>query len=227
MIKGFQELKDRLTDHADEADAKAMQSYMKDHFKFYGIKSPLRKELQKSFIKEWCTMEPNEVKSLILLMWDQDEREWQYIAMDTLKRYLPKMNETFLPFIEDLIRHKSWWDTVDFLASTCMGKLLQRFPDRREQWIEKWIESQYLWLERTAIIHQLKYGSQTDAALLEALIEIKKEDQQFFIQKAIGWSLRQYSKYNPLAVKEILSNHPELSGLAVREASKYLSSAGR
>jgi len=216
------ELEKLLTNLADVDNATAMASYMKGHFVFYGIKSPLRKELQKAFVKEWVKLDSIEMKSLINVMWCKDEREWQYIAMDTMKLYLSKMDDSYIPFVEDLICRKSWWDSVDFLASTCIGKLLKQSPELRDEYIEKWINSGQLWLERTAIIHQLKYGHQTDAALLEALIDMKKEDSQFFIQKAIGWSLRQYSKYNPLAVKEILSNHPELSGLAVREASKYI-----
>lgn len=216
------DLEKLLVSCADEGNAVAMKAYMKDHFEYYGIKSPLRKELQKTFVKEWVKLDSDQFKSLINTLWEKQQREWQYIAMDTLKGYLPKMDESYIDFVEDLICRKSWWDSVDFLASTCIGKLVERSPKLRDEYIEKWINSKQLWLERTAIIHQLKYGQQTDAALLEALIEIKKEDHRFFIQKAIGWSLRQYSKYNQIAVMEILSNHTELSGLAIREARKYI-----
>lgn len=226
MDERTQELELLLHRCRDESNAQAMSSYMKDHFVFYGIKSPLRKELQKQFVKEWARLESHDFMSLVASMWEKDEREWQYIAMDCIKSYLTKLDESHIPFIESFISKKSWWDSVDFLASTCIGRLLARYPEIRDDYVERWINSGDLWLERTAIIHQLKYGQQTDAALLEALIEIKKEDHQFFIQKAIGWSLRQYSKFNSIAVKEILLNHPELSGLAVREATKYINKMG-
>lgn len=112
--------------------------------------------------------------------------------------------------------------TIDFLSSDIAGYLLQIFESEAEAIIYKWIYSNHLWLERSAILHQLKYKHKIDGKLLEQLISIKKDDGEFLIQKAIGWSLRQYSKFDPMEVKAILGRHPKLSHLVKREATKYL-----
>jgi len=71
------------------------------------------------------------------------------------------------------------------------------------------------------LIHQLKYKQQTDLHLLQYYIRTFKSNKEFFIQKAIGWSLREVSKWNPEWVKKVVSEE-NLLGLARREAMKYV-----
>lgn len=202
--------------------ALAMKAYMKGKFDFYGLKSAERREIQKPFVKSWQELNSRDFKMFILQCWSEDYRDWQYIAIDAMRKYLKKMDASYLNFTINLIEKKSWWDTVDLLASNIIGPLLSRYPEGKDARISEWITSGHMWVERTAIIHQLKYKNDTDAALLSALIEIKKDDKAFFIQKSIGWSLRQLSRHKPGEVLNILEQHPELSTLAQREARKYL-----
>ena len=123
--------------------------------------------------------------------------------------------------LEWLIRNKSWWDTVDLIASNYLGKYIRLFPDQGNELIEDWRQSGHLWLQRSCLIFQLKYGKGTDRELLTNLIKEFVGQKEFFIQKAIGWSLRQLSKTDPESVKRILKEIP-LKGVALREASKYL-----
>ena len=124
--------------------------------------------------------------------------------------------------LEDLITTKSWWDSVDGIAPNLVGYILSKDKSLQYKWAEKWIESDNFWLRRSAIIHQLRYKEKVDEELLFALVESQIGDEEFFINKACGWALRQFGKYNPAAVKEFIDLHPNLAGLTVREASKYL-----
>ena len=202
-------------------NAISMQKYMKDQFIFFGIQSPLRKELERPFLKKDELPEFRGLKAIIRELWQKEEREYQYFAIELLKKFKRKFNEPFLGLYEQMITQKSWWDTVDLIASTLVGELLQRFPEMASSKTNLWIRPDNIWLQRTAILFQLKYKDQTDFELLKALIQQTAHSQEFFIQKAIGWALREYSKHDPKAVKNFLDTQT-LAKLSVREVSKYL-----
>lgn len=202
--------------------ASGMSAYMKDQFPFLGIKAPKRKELFRHVAPELRKCEQDDLVELCLQLWDLEEREFQYTALDILKWKYKKPKEADLDWIQYLITEKSWWDTVDLLASHCFGLYLMSFPDKRAAISDSWIKSDNLWLQRSTLLFQLKYKKQTDQELLFQNILSLNSNRDFFIQKAIGWSLREYSKSNPVAVKKFLNKHPEINQLALREASKYL-----
>jgi 3-methyladenine DNA glycosylase AlkD len=120
-----------------------------------------------------------------------------------------------------MITNKSWWDTVDFIATKLVGTYLVLYPCERKNYVNKWINSGNIWLQRTAILFQLKYKEQTDFELLTYIIRQLNHTDEFFINKAIGWALREYSKTNPVKVKEFIDS-VQLSNLSIKEGSKYL-----
>jgi len=120
-----------------------------------------------------------------------------------------------------MICQKSWWDTVDLIATNLVGKLFQKFPELILYYITKWATSENLWLQRTTLLFQIKYKDKTDAALLFKLIESFAGHPDFFIRKAIGWALREYSRTDPQLVAEFVKNH-QLSSLSTKEAVKLL-----
>ena len=131
-----------------------MAAYMKNHFKFLGIQSPLRKELSKDFLKSKFS-EEHAIKNIIKVLWDQDEREFQYLAIELMDRKKKYWTEEWIGLIEELIITKSWWDSVDGLAAKITGTYFLKFPHRKEARINSWIDSDNMWLNRSAIIFQL------------------------------------------------------------------------
>ena len=127
---------------------------------------------------------------------------------------------------QKLITTESWWDTVDGLAANQVGGVIARFPKIRDEHIGRWWQQENFWLRRTTLLFQLRYKDKTDEDLLFALIGENLTDKEFFIQKAIGWSLREYSKSNPTAVQQFVAT-TELSPLAHREALKWMKNKGR
>lgn len=79
-----------------------------------------------------------------------------------------------------------------------------------------------LWLQRSAILFQLKYKEKTNETLLYRYIRQNTDSKEFFIQKAVGWALREYSKTNPESVKHFIEEN-RLPKLSIREGSKYQS----
>ncbi len=211
-----------LRQNSNAEQAISMSKYMRDQFQFYGIKSPLRKELVKE-IKAVVKPKPTvEYQEFIRLLWNDPHRECQYIATDIMGTIAKKMDVQWIDFLEQLILTKSWWDTVDFLAPNLMGSIFSRNLPLGNRYTDRWITSDNFWLQRSALIYQLRYKDKVDFDRLTRYILRRKGSQEFFVQKAAGWALRNYSKVNPEAVAEFIYDHPDLARLTIREGSKYL-----
>jgi 3-methyladenine DNA glycosylase AlkD len=207
----------------DEKNAVPMKRYMRDQFEYYGIKSPLRRELLRQFLKENDKPSGEGFKQIVKKLWENDHREMQYVAMDIMEKVVRKMDDSFLPFLEKLILQKSWWDTVDWIAPNGFGRVFQKYPHHIKPTTKRWIQSDNIWLQRSAIIFQLKYGEKTDYQLMFDYILYRAESNEFFVKKGSGWALRQYSKYNARAVIEFIKNHEDiLSNLTKKEGLKWL-----
>jgi len=207
-------------DNSDQRNAKPMASYMKNKFPYLGIPKPKRKELEKSFIKQW--KKKREIYwEFVNQCWELPEREFQYLGVDYLLALKKNMVYTDIKKIEKLIVDKSWWDTVDMLAAGIIGELCTRYPYLIEEYIMKWSADENIWLKRTALLFQLKYKDKTDMEVLEKVIIENKDTKEFFINKAIGWILREFSKTNREWVRDFIAAN-NLHPLSVREGSKYL-----
>ncbi len=217
----LQDIRAAFSEAASPANGAPMQAYMKDIAPFFGIKSPVRKVAEREIFALTKALAFEEVVETIQLLYREPERELHYLAMDWLhlrrKRWMPETGA----LIEELITTASWWDTVDFLATRCLGEWVRRFPQEGAEAVKRFIHSGNLWLERSAILHQLNYGKDTNTALLTETILPHIDSKEFFHRKAIGWALRQYARTDAEWVREFVSAHP-LSGLSRREALKHL-----
>lgn len=211
---------DIFKENRNEENSVYMKKYMKDKFEFLGIKSSKRKELQKEFFKDIDKKSPID-KTLVNNLWSKNYREYQYLAIDYLIKKKKKLEKEDILFVKELITNKSWWDSVDLIASHLLGEICKLYPEIVDEYIIDWSKDENLWIKRSTILYQLKYKENVDTNILECVIRNNKEDNDFFIRKAIGWMLREYSKTNKEWVKVFISEN-ELSKLSIKEASKYL-----
>ena len=154
--------------------------------------------------------------------WACKEREMQYCGVELFDRFLRKNDAVLLKLLEYMVITKSWWDTVDAVASWLIGTTFGRHPELIAPNTRRWMDSGNLWLQRSCLLFQIKYRKETDADLLFRFIDELSQHRSFWIRKAIGWSLREYSKSDPFAVREYVDSHPGLSGLSRREALKVI-----
>jgi 3-methyladenine DNA glycosylase AlkD len=215
-------LKTLFEQHANPAQAAPMKKYMRDQFEYLGIKTPERVALQKDFYAKHGLPDFADLDTILRELWSLPQREFQYTAVGLLSRCEMQIPAKFVTTIEYLIVTKSWWDTVDSIAGDTTGVHFKRFPDVREKYLAKWRASDNFWLRRTAILFQLNYKQETDFDLLCDLIRENFGSKEFFINKAIGWALRQYARTNPKAVKKFVTATKELHPLSRREAMKHL-----
>lgn len=221
----FDSLVNAFQAHKSGKRASQMKAYMKGQFEYFGLPSPLRKDLQRSVFENYRSeIKDLNIKDFTLLCWGHPCRELQYAALDLMRKKKKELaDESDIPFLEDLVQDKSWWDTVDFLASFHLGNVIVQHLEIRADYLNRWINSPNMWLRRTAILAQLKFKEKTDFDLLTACIIKTAGEKEFFIRKAAGWALREYSKTNPAAVVAFVSENLDiLSGLTNREALKWL-----
>jgi len=203
-------LRDSLVEVADSSQAPSMAAYMKDRYEYLGVKSPHRKLAAKVTLKASRTASPSEVVEFACACWAQPEREFQYVATDVLYLNVRRFRASGLREVEQLIVTKSWWDTVDSLAAKTVGGLVAEHPELVAT-MDNWIDSDNMWLARTAILHQLKYKEKVDADRLFRYSLSRADDKEFFIRKAIGWALRQHAKVDPDAVYAFVEQHADLT----------------
>ena len=223
ILQLVQQLELEFEKNRNEFEAEGMSRYMKNRFTYFGIKKPKRAVIQ----KQWFSIIPKDFtqenkRELVLELWQKEEREFHYVAMDFIAKWKDKeLISEDSEFIEFLLTNHSWWDSVDALASNYLGRYLRVFPKQREMVIKSWRKSENRWLRRSCLIFQLRYKSQTNFELLKSLILEFKHEKEFFIQKAIGWSLREYAKTNPVSVRNFVEESG-IQGLAKREALKHI-----
>lgn len=205
------------TEYADK-----MSAYMRGNFDYFGLRADERKAVQKEFFPQMNTeIEVEKRWDNVRELWEKPKRECLYFALDWVNNFKPKtLRIDDIDEIHFLRTNQSWWDSVDSIASNILGEYNKQFSGNQSVWINEWRESDDFWLRRSCIIFQLKYKNETDFELLKSLVKENKFDKEFFIQKAIGWSLRQYAKYQPDLVKEFVEKE-NLQGLAKREALKH------
>lgn len=205
----------------NEDKAIPMEAYMKNLFPFLGIKSPERKEIVKEYFSVYQLPNDEEFFNEVWAIYHLPEREYQYAAIMLLSKKIKTLQIKDLPFIEKLIVEKSWWDSVDSIAPTIVGSIVKTNRLEGEEIMKQWSRSEKMWLNRSAILHQLKYKADTNEELLKEIIENHINSKEFFIQKSIGWMLREYAKTNPKFVKNYVSTI-DLKPLSKREALKNL-----
>ncbi|MEU8657596.1 DNA alkylation repair protein [Actinoplanes philippinensis] len=206
----------------DPERAAGMAAYMRDRFPFFGLASGVRRARARAALAGLPQPAEADLREVALACWARDEREFQQFACDYLTAHIRVAGPALLDTVTDLITRKSWWDTVDPLATHVVADLVRRHPALTAR-MDEWSEAADLWQIRTAILYQLHYREATDTARLFGYCARQASHRDFFVRKAIGWALRQHARTDPGAVRAFLTAHADaLSPLSLREAAKHL-----
>jgi len=216
------ELEKAFYENSNTENAVAMSKYMKNNFKFFGIKTVERRQILKKLWKENQQIVSLKAREIALELFQKQQREFHYCAIEILIQELSqKYIKEDIQLIEKLIITNSWWDSVDFLAKYLLGNYLLQFSEETDSVILKFSNTENMWLNRSAILFQLGYKEKTNFEVLKSVCEKHKTSTEFFVQKAIGWALREYAKTNPEAVKDFVSI-VNLKKLSEKEALKNM-----
>ena len=207
--------------NGDQLIAKGAKAYLLNQFEFYGIKTPLRRQICKAFYKTHPIKDHTELSKLIKECFNEPQRELHYFAIELLGHHKKIWSIKTIPLIEWMITHQSWWDSVDSTNTHVISKFFLLHPEHIEAYTSKWNQSSNKWLIRMSILFQLTYKTKTDTNLLSKYIENSQLHEDFFVRKAIGWALRAYAYTNKKWVIQFVKAHPLLNNLSKKEALKH------
>ncbi len=207
--------------HADPEKASEQKAYLQNKFDCYGLLTQQRRNIQKPFLVREFLPPKDQLKPIVKQLLEKPQREYHYFAQELTLKYVKHMNAKDIQLFEYMICHKSWWDTVDFIATKLVGHYFKVFSGEKNKYISKWLSTDHMWLHRTALIFQLKYKEDIDTVLLSQVINAMLGSKAFFINKAIGWVLREYSRTNPDWVVDFVDN-TNLNPLSKREALRLI-----
>ena len=199
----------------------AMAKYMLNQFPFAGLKTPERKLQSRPLLLASRGWSVPTVIQTVNDLYARDEREYQYLAIDLARKHVRQYELADLVALSPLVMRKSWWDSVDAWRPL-FGDYVRLYQQTMADVFGIFAEHDNFWMRRVAITLQLASKDATDTTLLTRAIEYDIDTDEFFIQKAVGWALRQYSKTDSAWVRQFMIDHSQLSTLAVREGSKYL-----
>ena len=216
------ELENAFAANENPENAFAMAKYMKNNFSFFGIKTEERRRIFKEIWKENKLEITANARAIAFDLYSKQEREFHYCAIEILiKECKGNYKKEDIKWIERLISNNSWWDSVDTIAKNILGQYLLEFPLETKKVIERFSNTTNMWLNRSAILFQLGYKEKTNSDFLFSECLKQADSKEFFIQKAIGWALREYAKSNPEAVKEFVKTS-DLKPLSTKEALKNM-----
>jgi 3-methyladenine DNA glycosylase AlkD len=213
---------------ADPVNAVPMAAYMKTDMPFYGIPKPLRVPIYRTLKKEYAPETQKEYESCVLALWNLPHREEKYAAIEYAMFFDKFITYKSLPLYERMVREGQWWDFVDPIAIALVGIALKKDRAKVEPKMRKWIGDPDMWIRRTAILSQNRHKAETNEQMLFEHCLDRAHEKEFFIRKAIGWALREYSYAAPKAVRKFIEkNKNTLSPLSVKEGAKQLDRVGK
>jgi 3-methyladenine DNA glycosylase AlkD len=213
----------------DAERAAGARAYMRGKFDYLGIATPERRAVVAALIRGFKPATPDELREAATGLWAMHEREYQYVAADLLIKYQAALSLDDLPWLLELARKKSWWDTVDCIVKV-VGKIVQRAIKEGDgakaiRAMDCAVKHGDLWVRRIAMLHQLGWRADCDTERLFRYAGLLAAEKEFFIRKAIGWALRDYAWHDWRVVERFLiASDGKFSGLTVREARKNFAS---
>ncbi len=202
----------------DYSHAVWMNNYMRGNFQFLGIKKPKLKIIFNDLLQKY-QFSITELELIVKQLFIKEYREYQYVAIFLLHKQMHLLDLSHITLFEYIIKTKSWWDSIDIIAPKLLGGVLSETEAHdRKIHLQDFANSKNIWMIRSAVIHQLNYKGLTDTNYLAYICKKHSSNNDFFVKKAIGWALREYSKTKPEWVEFFVQENKELSALSRREA---------
>lgn len=221
LIEFIETLDTELKNNSNSKIALQQKAYLRNQFEFYGLKTTKRREIQNPFFNKKYLPEKKDIHKIVKELWNKPQREYQYFSQELAYKYINQLDKKDIELYEFMVMNKSWWDTVDFISNKLIGEYFKKYPSQKEIYVQKWLKTDNIWLQRSALLFQLKYKGELDTDLLNFIIHSLLHSNEFFINKAIGWILREYSRTNPKWVEQFV-NTTDLNALSKKEALRLL-----
>jgi len=226
------QVRTHLAGQADPVRAEGEKRYLKSEIEHFGVSVPAVRTSVTATRKEHPALGHDDVVDLVRRLWSDQVHECRLAAAFLLRAYVDRLQAADVGLLEELIRDARTWALVDVLAGDVGGRLLLGHPEI-EATYRKWGQDDDMWVRRSGLLgflvplrdpanHDRYFGVFTEIA------DSVLSDPRLFVRKAIGWVLRDVGKGQPDDVFAwLVPRVPQVSGVTLREAVKYLSSDQR
>ena len=195
------------------------KAYQKSRWEHWGVSLPNMDAATRETLDD---LKQDEALELSRRLWREPVWDLRIVAGRILARKSIAPDAKVWDFVTERLIDLDGWAVADNLA-TVASRCLIEDPGRLDA-VETWIENPHLWTRRAALVFTLPWTKETrDPERMLGWAARLGDDPEWFIQKAIGWWLRELSKRDPERVRRFLNDHGEkLRGVARREATKRL-----
>ncbi len=214
----------KLDHNSNPERAAKEKSYLKSPHKFFGVTVPFIAKMAKDFKKTNGNIDKGFVFELAERLWNSAYHQEKTLAIKLLGEYSEQLDYESMPMLEHMLSTSAGWDHIDGIANHLVDAVLRK-DLRTYEYLKEWSKSENFWMRRAALISQvlLFREGKGDRKLFFSLAERMIEEKEFFIRKAIGWTLREMSKAEPDEVFDFLMKVKDrASGLTLREGAKRL-----
>lgn len=211
----------------DADRAAQMAAYHKVPRPYLGVPVPQIEAL----VADWraaCTLEQRLV--LAAGLWDSGSHEAMVAAAKLLTQARIRPDAAVWDLIAHWAQGFQGWAVADH-ASAAGARRLVADPARLDQ-VETWTQAPNMWTRRAALVMtlpwtRLNHPKPADIAIRHRVLgwaATMADDPDWFIQKAIGWWLRDLSRHDPALTQDwIAAQGARLKPFARREALRHLS----
>jgi 3-methyladenine DNA glycosylase AlkD len=219
------ELEGELRAVGDEERAIGAKAYLKSDLEFIGVAAKPLRAVARAFLARHPEIDRALLIDLVQALWRPPVYEFKAVAVALLERRTRDLVTDDLGLVEELLRRSHTWALVDWFCTKVAAPLVGNDPAASRAYLESWSSDEDFWLRRASMLAQLPAlrSGGGDFELFASFASRMVGEKEFFIRKAIGWVLRDVSKKRPDLAFAFLSDHiREVSGLTLREGSKYL-----
>jgi 3-methyladenine DNA glycosylase AlkD len=220
-----EELECELRAVGDTERAVGAKTYLKSDLEFIGVAAKPLRAVARTFLADHPEIDRDAFLQLVQVLWQRPVFELKAVAVALLERLTDDLVIDDLELVEMLLRRSHTWALVDWLCTKVASPLVERDPEAVRLILERWSRDEDFWIRRASMLAQLPAlrAGGGDFELFASFASRMVGEKEFFIRKAIGWVLRDVSKKRPELTYGFLSEHVhEVSGLTLREGSKYL-----
>jgi hypothetical protein len=225
----FEDLQAALGPHTDFDRAAGAKAYLKSPLEHLGVSAAGIRTVSKQLLQLHPKLSNDDLVQFALGTFCPPEGnpivyDHRAVSVGMLELRARTLEIRHLDAIVLLFPLAATWALVDWLAIKVVGPILLRHPDPKVV-LEAWTTHPDIWVRRAALLSPLEHlrSGKGDLELFFGIAECLIDERSFWIQKAIGWVLRDCSRKRPQAVRGFADRlGPRLHGLARREALRNM-----
>lgn len=198
--------------------------YLKSSENFLGVSVPRGHQIAKEFRRTQPNLSTMALYEIAQALWSGEYHEEKRLAVQLLDAYAKTLTADAWPMLFHWLQTAGSWDLVDETAAHLIGALIERYPEFNVE-IEQWVMHENFWIRRAALVcHVLAIRHNTvPPVCIYQLCDSLMTDREYYVQKALGWVLRECAGKDPDGTMAFLALHRgKTSRLILREAVSKL-----